>query len=169
MTTGRIKAGRTILATALLLASGTSLAESPQAAVDAGWILERIARPAPSSTGFVELRGSKLLKQPLRIVGEYRHPDANTLVREVRAPYAETTTIRAGEAVIERAGADGGGFGVRRAHFAHQGRGVGAPVRAADAQRGLEQARIAQFDERRVAGRGPRQLRQDPVRGNIPG
>lgn len=100
---------RAILATALLLATPAAMAEplqsgSEPAAVQADWILEKIARPAPSRTGFVELRGSKLLKQPLRIAGEYRHPDANTLVREVRAPYTETTTIRAGEAVIERAG-----------------------------------------------------------------
>lgn len=74
------------------------------AAVDPGWILARIARPAPSRTVFVELRDSRLLKAPLRIAGEYRHPDAATLVREVRAPYAETTTIRAGEAVIARTG-----------------------------------------------------------------
>lgn len=72
--------------------------------MDPGWILARIARPAPSRTGFVELRDSRLLKAPLRITGEYRHPDAATLVRDVRAPYAETTTIRAGEAVIVRAG-----------------------------------------------------------------
>lgn len=74
------------------------------AAPDPAWILARIARPVPSRTPFVELRGSKLLKAPLRISGEYRHPDAATLVREVRAPYAETTTIRAGEAMIERPG-----------------------------------------------------------------
>lgn len=55
-------------------------------------------------TGFVELRESKLLKTPLRIAGEYQRPDSDTLVREVRSPYAETTTIRAGEATIARAG-----------------------------------------------------------------
>lgn len=72
--------------------------------VAADWILSKLARPAPSHTPFVELRDSRLLKAPLRISGAYRRPDAATLVREVRAPYAETTTIRAGEAVIERAG-----------------------------------------------------------------
>jgi hypothetical protein len=81
-----------------------SVAQSQAQAVQPAWILARIARPAPSSTGFVELRDSKLLKAPLRITGQYRHPDASTLVREVRSPYAETTTIRAGEAVIARAG-----------------------------------------------------------------
>ena len=77
---------------------------APEAAVDAGWILQKLARPAPTRTDFVEFRGSKLLKQPLRVSGEYARPDADTLVREVRAPYAETTTIRAGEATIARAG-----------------------------------------------------------------
>ena len=55
-------------------------------------------------TDFVELRGSALLKAPLRIEGEYRRPANDTLVRAVRLPYAETTTIRNGEATIERNG-----------------------------------------------------------------
>jgi hypothetical protein len=71
---------------------------------DAGWILARLARPAPTRTDFVELRGSPLLKAPLRIEGEYRRPTDDTLVRAVRAPYVETTTIRGGEATIERSG-----------------------------------------------------------------
>lgn len=72
--------------------------------VDAGWILRQLAQPAPSQTGFVELRGSALLKEPLRVEGQYRRPDAGTLVREVRTPYAETTTIAAGQVSIARAG-----------------------------------------------------------------
>jgi len=60
-------------------------------------------------TNFVELRGSRLLKEPLRLSGEYQRPDETTLVRQVRAPYAETTTIvtdksGAGQATIARAG-----------------------------------------------------------------
>ncbi len=54
------------------------------------------------STRFVELRESSMLKSPMRIAGEYRRPDAATLVREVRSPYAEVTTIRAGQASIAR-------------------------------------------------------------------
>lgn len=84
--------------------AAASAAQAAAMAPDPAWILAHVARPAPSSTPFVELRDSKLLKAPLRISGEYRHPDASTLVREVRAPYAETTTIRAGEATIERLG-----------------------------------------------------------------
>ncbi|MBW8809808.1 MAG: fatty acyl CoA synthetase [Lysobacter sp.] len=73
-------------------------------------MLPRLAQPIPARTDFVEVRGSALLKAPLRVSGEYRRPDASTLVREVRAPYAETTTIRTGaqpgqgEVSIARAG-----------------------------------------------------------------
>lgn len=60
------------------------------------------------TTPFVELRGSALLKAPLRIQGEYRRPDADTLVRDVHVPYRETTTVTGatggagGEVVIAR-------------------------------------------------------------------
>lgn len=72
--------------------------------VDADWILQRMTRPPPQATPFVELRLSATLRRPLVVAGEYRRPDAATLVREVRVPYAETTTIRGGDAVVARAG-----------------------------------------------------------------
>lgn len=53
-------------------------------------------------TAFVELRGSRLLKSPLRIEGEYQRPQGDVLVRQVRAPYAETSTIRGGSVTIAR-------------------------------------------------------------------
>ena len=53
-------------------------------------------------TQFVELRGSRLLKKPLRIEGEYARPAEDTLVREVRVPYAEVSTIRADKVTIAR-------------------------------------------------------------------
>lgn len=84
-------------------------------AVDAGWILQQLAQSAPPRTAFVELRGSPLLKAPLRIEGEYQRPDAQTLVREVRAPYAETTTLREGQARIARAGKPVRSFALARA------------------------------------------------------
>lgn len=56
-------------------------------------------------TQFVELRGSRLLKAPLRIEGEYRRPTDEVLVRQVRQPYVETSTIRGSEVTIARSGA----------------------------------------------------------------
>ncbi|MEP6633408.1 MAG: LolA-related protein, partial [Luteimonas sp.] len=73
-------------------------------AADSAWVLQKLARPAPMSTAFVEVRDSPLLKAPLRLSGEYQRPRDDTLVREVRSPYAETTTIHAGQATIARAG-----------------------------------------------------------------
>src|SRR3546814_5464764 len=61
--------------------------------IDSDWVLKILARPAPMRTNFVELRASRLLKEPLRLSGEYQRPDEDTLVRQVRVPYVETTTI----------------------------------------------------------------------------
>lgn len=96
------------LMTALLCAAQVCAA-APRAAdpggqVDSSWVLRILARPAPMRTSFVEFRDSRLLKSPLRLSGEYQRPDDDTLVREVRAPYVETTTIHDGEATIARAG-----------------------------------------------------------------
>ncbi len=85
-------------------AAAAPQAEAAPQGVDAGWIVSKLARPAPMHTSFVEVRSSKLLKAPLRIAGEYLRPDADTLVRRVRTPYVETTTIRDGQATIERGG-----------------------------------------------------------------
>ncbi len=81
-------------------AQATSTAKATNAATTATattfgseWILRALARPAPMRTDFVEVRDSPMLKAPLRLSGEYRRPDERTLVREVRAPYRETTTI----------------------------------------------------------------------------
>ena len=93
-----------IPATLLLAAASLHAAPPEPARADADWILARLAHPAPMRTSFVELRGSRLLKKPLRLQGEYQRPDDTTLVREVTAPYAEKTTIRAGEVEIARAG-----------------------------------------------------------------
>jgi hypothetical protein len=94
---------RSILPALLMLAATTAtLRAAPPEPVDAGWILQRLARPAPMRTEFVELRGSRLLKSPLRIEGEYRRPSDEVLVRQVRAPYAETSTIRGGSVTIAR-------------------------------------------------------------------
>lgn len=71
-------------------------------------------------TSFVEIRGSALLKTPLRIEGEYQRPRGDTLVRDVRAPYRETTTIvtapgTAGTVTIARAGKAPRRFALARA------------------------------------------------------
>ena len=104
-------------------------AQSP-ASVDSGWILSRLAQPAPMRTSFVEVRSSRLLKNPLRLSGEYRRPDAQTLVRDVRAPYIETTTIRGDEASIARPSRPVRNFAISRApQLAGMQAGFGALLR----------------------------------------
>jgi hypothetical protein len=108
---------RTTLASlCLALFVGTAAAQT----ADSDWILKALARPAPMRTDFVELRASALLKAPLRLSGEYRRPREDTLVREVRTPYRETTTIvssksGAGDATIVRAGQAPRTFSLSRA------------------------------------------------------
>lgn len=109
-----------MLAMAVLASAATPLRAAPSEAgdparVDSDWILSKLVQPAPARTSFVELRGSKLLKKPLRLQGEYLRPDADTLVRKVAVPYAETTTIRAGEVEIARAGKAPRRFSLARA------------------------------------------------------
>lgn len=89
-------------------------ADAP-ATVETGWILSKLAQPAPTRTSFIEVRSSRLLKNPLRLSGEYRRPDEQTLVREVRTPYAETTTLRGDQASIARGGKPARTFSLSRA------------------------------------------------------
>jgi hypothetical protein len=100
---------------ALALVAGMTASAALAQSVDSGWILQTLARPAPMRTDFVEVRDSPLLKNPLRLSGEYRRPREDTLVREVRAPYRETTTLRAGEASIARDGKPPRTFSLSRA------------------------------------------------------
>lgn len=104
-----------LLAMALLTVLPVYAAPVRAATVQTEWILERLERPAPMRTGFVELRGSALLKEPLQISGEYQRPRDGVLVREVMVPYAETITITQGAVTIARAGKNPRTFASSRA------------------------------------------------------
>lgn len=82
---------------------------------DSAWILGQLQQPVPAATPFVELRESELLDEPMRIRGEYQRPDEATLVRQVTAPYVETTTLKDGRATIEREGRSARSFSMSRA------------------------------------------------------
>ena len=61
------------LAAILLCALALPCAAAPEPPpLDADWVLQAVARPAPSRTVFLELRDSPMLRQPLRLQGEYR-------------------------------------------------------------------------------------------------
>jgi hypothetical protein len=147
------------------------------AAADVDWVLAAIARPAPARTPFVELRGSALLKAPLRIVGEYRREAGrreagrrevgqreadDTLVRQVTSPYAETTTISDGTVRIEREGRATRSFPMSRApELAALQASFGALL-AGDRER-LERHYRVEVDGRRDAWR----LRLTPREGAV--
>lgn len=103
----------------LLCSAGPLCAASPEPAapsqVDPAWILSRIARSGAITTGFVELRGSALLKTPLRVEGRYARDADATLVREVTAPYHEKITLKDDSATLERDGKKPRTFSLARA------------------------------------------------------
>lgn len=101
---------------ACLLAPAAVMAQAARAEpIDSGQVLRQLAQPAAARTPFVELRESELLDTPLKISGEYRRLEDNTLIREVVSPYAETTTLKDGRATVERAGRSLRSFSLSRA------------------------------------------------------
>jgi hypothetical protein len=84
----------------LTLASAPLQAADPD--VDA--LLARLARPAPDSTSFVEIRYSSLLKKPIVVSGRLEHREDGSLVRRVEWPYQEVTVLQGENVSVERAG-----------------------------------------------------------------
>jgi hypothetical protein len=85
------------------------------AALDVDGLLKSLARPAPATTPFVEVRYSKLLDQPLIAKGQLEYHEDGTLVRAVSDPFLERTEIRGETVSIERVGKGTRRFSLRRA------------------------------------------------------
>lgn len=78
-------------------------APTPDAtALDA--LLARIARPAPASVAYAEVRFSKLLTAPVVTSGRLEYTGADTLAKHVDAPYREDLYVERDAVRIERAG-----------------------------------------------------------------
>ena len=92
----------------LLLATRT-------AALDADALVARLARPAPASIAFTEVRLSPLLRAPLIVSGELEFSGPTSLDRHVRQPYREDTAIRGESVRVEREGEPPRSFGLKRA------------------------------------------------------
>ncbi len=97
---------------AMLLLLGPAAAGSTGFALDT--LLHRLARPAPSSTPFVEAHFSPLLTRPLVVSGklEYLGPDA--VARTVENPYRERSEIRGETVTVERQGERAQSFSLQR-------------------------------------------------------
>jgi hypothetical protein len=112
---------RRILLIAALLCLGippTHAAEpAPASAADlnAQELIRSLARPAPASIAFKEVRFSALLDQPLIVSGELRYAGTETLDRIVLQPYREETTIRGESVRVAREGERPRTFALKRA------------------------------------------------------
>ena len=91
------------------------LPTTPAAAIDADALIARLARPAPASIAFTEVRVSPLLREPLVVSGELEFSGPASLDRHVRKPYREDTAIRGESVRVEREGEAPRSFALKRA------------------------------------------------------
>lgn len=67
-------------------------------------MIARLARPAPASIDFAEVRFSPLLQQPLVVSGSLGYSGPAALDRHVQRPYREDTEIRGDSVTVKRDG-----------------------------------------------------------------
>jgi hypothetical protein len=85
------------------------------AAPDATTLIAGLARTAPASIAFAEVRFSSLLREPLIVSGELSYHGPATLERRVTRPYRETMAIRGNSVSVEREGEELRTFALQRA------------------------------------------------------
>jgi hypothetical protein len=101
-----------LLALACLALTTTAL-HAAEPDLDA--LLARLARPAPDTTSFVEVRYSSLLETPIVVSGRLEHGQNGSLVRRVDSPYREVTELRGENVTVEREGSKPRHFSLNRA------------------------------------------------------
>jgi hypothetical protein len=98
------------------LAAAVSLsAVAVCAAPDPDALLQRLARPAPATTAFVEVHFSPLLSRPLIVSGELQYNGPDSLGRTVEKPYSEHTEIHGDEVSVTRGSGKPRIFSLQRA------------------------------------------------------
>lgn len=85
------------------------------AALDVEGLLASLARPAPATTPFVEVRYSKLLDRPLLVKGQLEYHEDGTLVRAVKEPFQERTEVQGETVRVDRVGRSTRRFSLKRA------------------------------------------------------
>lgn len=78
-------------------------------------ILARLARPAPATAAFVEVRFSKLLSKPLVTAGELEYRGPGSLGKRIERPYVERTEVEGQDVRVERVGQKPRRFSLDRA------------------------------------------------------
>jgi hypothetical protein len=82
---------------------------------DAQALIRRLAKPAPATVAFREVRFSPLVNEPLIVAGELGYTGPASLDRRVTQPYRETVAIRGESVRVEREGSPPRSFGLNRA------------------------------------------------------
>ena len=85
------------------------------ATLDADALIGRLAKPAPATVAFREVRFSPLVNEPLIVAGELGYDGPASLDRRVTEPYRETVAIRGESVQVEREGEPTRSFGLNRA------------------------------------------------------
>jgi hypothetical protein len=100
-----------LLLAASLATSLPAIASAPdaprvdaRATTDASALLARIARPAPATVEYAEVRFSKLLIAPVVTTGRLDYAGPDRLAKHVEAPYREDLFVERDEVRVERAG-----------------------------------------------------------------
>src|SRR5262249_47724907 len=99
----------------LLLLAMLLPAASWCADLDANELIRRLAKPAPATIEFVEVRFSPLLKEPVKVAGQLGYEGPTSLDRRVETPYHETTEIRGESVKVQREGEPARSFALKRA------------------------------------------------------
>jgi hypothetical protein len=110
MTSGKPKRRRLLAVLALL-----PTLSATAATLDADALIGRLAKPAPATVAFREVRFSPLVNEPLVVAGELGYDGPTSLDRRVTEPYRETVAIRGESVRVEREGEPVRSFGLNRA------------------------------------------------------
>jgi hypothetical protein len=82
---------------------------------DADALIAHLAKPAPATVEFTEVRFSRLVREPLVVSGELGYSGPNNLDRRVTTPYRENTSIRGESVKVEREGEKPRSFALKHA------------------------------------------------------
>lgn len=102
-----------MIVTVAVIATAATVASAAGSTLDS--ILQRLARPAPSSTPFIEARFSALLSRPLVVSGELQYLGPGSLVRSVQKPYRERSEIHGNVVSVSRGDASPQHFSLEQA------------------------------------------------------
>jgi hypothetical protein len=82
---------------------------------DADALITSLAKPAPATIEFTEVRFSRLVREPLVVSGELGYSGPTSLDRRVTTPYRENTSIRGESVKVEREGEKPRSFALKHA------------------------------------------------------